>query len=50
MVTAVERCAPVFAGMNNSTCARPVPLAGESWTADVFADTAVQLATHAAGA
>ena len=49
MVTSVDRCAPVFAGMKSSTWLRPLPLAGDSWTADVFAETAVQLARHPAG-
>ena len=49
MVTAVDRWAPVFAGMNNSTWLRPVPLAGDSWTADVLAETAVQVVRHPAG-
>ena len=49
MVTGVERCAPVFAGMNSSTWLRPLPTAGDSCTADVSAETAVQVVTHPAG-
>jgi hypothetical protein len=50
MVTSVDRCAPVFAGMNSSTWPRPVPLAGDSWTADELAETAVHVVRHPAGA
>ena len=50
MVTSVDRCAPVLAGMKSSTWLRPVPLAGDSWTADVSAETAVQVVRHPAGA
>lgn len=49
MVTVVDRCVPLFAGMNSSTCALPVPLAGDSCTAARSAETAVQVVTQPAG-
>ena len=49
MVTRVDRCTPVLAGMKSSTWLWPVPVVGDSWTADVLADTAVQVVRHPAG-
>ena len=50
MVMSVDRCAALFAGMNSSTWLRPLPPAGDSCTADVSAETAVQVVRHPAGA
>ena len=36
--------------MNSSTWLRPVPLGGDSWTADVLAEMAVQVVRHPTGA